>query len=56
MSGRRLQSLSKEELTNFVNSFDTVLSDCDGEYKSLNVFIKLLLIILLNRRSFMAGN
>lgn len=30
MSGRNLQSLSKEELINFINSFETVLSDCDG--------------------------
>jgi hypothetical protein len=27
-----LASLSKEEFTNFIDSFDTVLTDCDGMY------------------------
>nr|XP_046487725.1 uncharacterized protein LOC124221590 [Neodiprion pinetum] len=30
MAASNLQSLSKEELKRFVNSFDVVLSDCDG--------------------------
>jgi uncharacterized protein (TIGR01639 family) len=40
-----LTSLSKEEFTNFIDSFDTVLTDCDGMY---NIF---LYIFILNELS-----
>lgn len=32
MSAINLTSLSKEEFRKFVDSFDTVLADCDGMY------------------------
>jgi hypothetical protein len=36
MGAVSLTSLSKEEFTNFIDSFDTVLTDCDGMY---NIYI-----------------
>lgn len=32
MATINLKSLKEDEINEFINSFDTVLSDCDGKY------------------------
>lgn len=46
-SCRYLKDLSKGEFQKFLDSFDAVLSDCDGEFVFLDLFF--LVYIVLNR-------
>lgn len=44
MSVKNLAEVDANELKQFLNSFDEVLCDCDGEYGQLVQFIRLLFI------------
>jgi hypothetical protein len=39
MVAASLISLSKDEFTDFIDSFDTVLTDCDGMYNIVYLYI-----------------
>lgn len=36
-----LQEASKDQVQEFLNSFDTVLTDCDGTFNIFHIYIKL---------------
>jgi hypothetical protein len=56
MVAASLTSLNKEEFTNFIDSFDTVLTDCDGMYNIIIIYIYVHTYELSEKKVHMVEN